>query len=373
MLKIDELKVIEVIKTSKSVAEVNERIGYYRDSSAGFRRVRNIIKKYNVDVSHFTGQLWSKGKTILSDNRMHHKYNPEDIFCENSKVARAHVRRIIIQEKLIDYKCSECGIDEWRHKKISFDLEHKNGIRNDNRLENLTFLCPNCHSQTSTYKGRNNNKPVIPEQEILKVAETSSNIREILMKLGLSEGCTYKRIRRILQKNNFIFPHLRKENQIQLDEKIDRPIPRPDWRVLPKPDQRKVIRPSKQELIELVKTKSMLEITKIFGLKNDNSIRKWCECYDIKYKELSPFSHTYKKLYPKPIKIKKIIRKFTQQEIQDILNLIQEDNISLRKIAKKFSTCHQVIMRIRDKHLNGPLDQQQGVIPFRAETVSVEI
>ena len=62
----------------------------------------------------------------------------------------------IIKQKLIDYICSECGLsDEWNGKVISLQLEHKNGKNNDNRLDNLTFLCPNCHSQTDTYAGKN--------------------------------------------------------------------------------------------------------------------------------------------------------------------------------------------------------------------------
>lgn len=64
-----------------------------------------------------------------------------------------------MDENLIPYKCMECGLEnEWNNKKISLQLEHKNGINNDNRLENLGFLCPNCHSQTDSYAGKNKKK-----------------------------------------------------------------------------------------------------------------------------------------------------------------------------------------------------------------------
>ena len=53
------------------------------------------------------------------------------------------------------YRCSECGIDSWNNKPISLELEHKNGNSSDNSLENVCLLCPNCHSQTSTYKVKN--------------------------------------------------------------------------------------------------------------------------------------------------------------------------------------------------------------------------
>lgn len=57
---------------------------------------------------------------------------------------------------LIDgYKCSECGISEYNNKSLTLHLEHKNGNAIDNSKQNLCLLCPNCHGQTPTYKGRN--------------------------------------------------------------------------------------------------------------------------------------------------------------------------------------------------------------------------
>ncbi|MBX9580218.1 MAG: HNH endonuclease [Gemmataceae bacterium] len=52
--------------------------------------------------------------------------------------------------------CTRCGISEWQGCPLSLHLDHVNGVNNDNRLENLRFLCPNCHSQTESYckKGR---------------------------------------------------------------------------------------------------------------------------------------------------------------------------------------------------------------------------
>jgi len=73
----------------------------------------------------------------------------------SAHATRASVRKTIIREELIPYKCGMCGIDEWNNKKLSLHLDHINGVNDDHRLENLRFLCPNCHSQTETYTGRN--------------------------------------------------------------------------------------------------------------------------------------------------------------------------------------------------------------------------
>lgn len=82
-----------------------------------------------------------------------------DLFCENSPHSRNTLKKRILKNKLIEYKCFECGnTGEWNGKPITLQLEHKNGISNDNRLENLCFLCPNCHSQTETYAGKSAEK-----------------------------------------------------------------------------------------------------------------------------------------------------------------------------------------------------------------------
>jgi ribosomal protein L44E len=68
---------------------------------------------------------------------------------------RASVRKKIIKDQLIKYECNMCKLSEWNGKQLSLHLDHINGKNGDHRLENLRFLCPNCHSQTETYVGRN--------------------------------------------------------------------------------------------------------------------------------------------------------------------------------------------------------------------------
>jgi hypothetical protein len=80
----------------------------------------------------------------------------DEVFCENATIARHHVKRKIINRNLIPHECGICGIGpEWLGNPMPLILDHINGINNDNRLDNLRFVCSNCDSQLPTYKARN--------------------------------------------------------------------------------------------------------------------------------------------------------------------------------------------------------------------------
>ena len=68
---------------------------------------------------------------------------------------RTHIKNRLLAAGLLANRCDGCGLSEWRGKPLSIQIDHINGIRNDNRLENLRMLCPNCHSQTETFGARN--------------------------------------------------------------------------------------------------------------------------------------------------------------------------------------------------------------------------
>ena len=72
-----------------------------------------------------------------------------------SRSSRHWKKRKLVRDGILDYRCIECGISEWRGRPLAIQIDHINGIRDDWRIDNLRMLCPNCHSQTPTFAGRN--------------------------------------------------------------------------------------------------------------------------------------------------------------------------------------------------------------------------
>ena len=196
---------------------------------------------------------------------------------------RSYLKKKIIKNNLLEYKCSECGLkDSWNFKPLCLQLDHINGIRYDNRIENLRFLCPNCHSQQIT-----SNRPIdkrwnskITEESVKCNADNASSYREILLRLNVADSsANYKKVKSVLNILGIV-----------IERKKRKPVP--DM-FLPRPHTRKVERPNKEKLIELLKEYPLKKIAEFYKV-TDNSIRKWCNSYMIDYKKISPFSHNFK-------------------------------------------------------------------------------
>lgn len=98
--------------------------------------------------------------------------------------------------------CNQCGIDTWNGKKLPLELDHINGVSNDNRLENLRLLCPNCHSLTDTWRGKNINtgKVKVSDENILTAYDKTGNIRQTLLEVGLApKGGNYSRVKKLIR------------------------------------------------------------------------------------------------------------------------------------------------------------------------------
>lgn len=148
--KLSDEQFVELLKKSSNISEVLFKLGYtIKGNSWGFSQIKRRMTDLNLDYSIF------KGKQCVTVNNATKTIKAEDILKENCKHQRNVLRKYVIKNNLIPYKCAICGCAEWYGKTLSLELDHINGLNNDNRLGNLRFLCPNCHSQTSTYGSRN--------------------------------------------------------------------------------------------------------------------------------------------------------------------------------------------------------------------------
>lgn len=138
VFNIPETKFIESLISNNSFAKVTDLFGL---PTYCYRAVIARSKKLKIDTSHF---------------KISHKQNLKDILIKDSKWTQTNrLKGRLFEEGLKEKICENCRLDIWQDKPIPLEIDHSNGIRNDNRIENLKILCPNCHALTPTYRGRN--------------------------------------------------------------------------------------------------------------------------------------------------------------------------------------------------------------------------
>lgn len=234
----------EVVSSSKTISECVKKLGF-RTGHAN-ERFKMFCEMHEIDISHLSMKKSNPRRPRKSD---------EEVFVKNS----TYYNRKCIKDRMIkmgiQYVCKECGIsNEWNGKQLNLTLEHINGIHDDNRIDNLCFLCPNCHSQTPTYCGRN-----VKKRTIMR-CKSCGNLS------GKNKYCS-KNCRTSSTRKYKDFPRKRSDGSI-------------------------IERPTKEDLIKTIQENNcvFLKVAKVYRV-SDNAVRKWCIKYSIptKKKDLKKF------------------------------------------------------------------------------------
>lgn len=144
-------QLVEAVKNNISFSSVLKELKL-RSAGSNWKTIKKYIQDYQIDTSHFFNNPQQVSCYL---RKVENKYKESEIFCKNSRVHRSSLRRLLRQK--LPYICDICkNRGEHLGNPLVLQMDHKNGISDDNRLENLRWLCPNCHSQTDTFAGRKN-------------------------------------------------------------------------------------------------------------------------------------------------------------------------------------------------------------------------
>lgn len=151
----EELEII--IKESNSITEALTKCnlrnikGRNRSTFKKKCEAENLIIEFN--------QLKIRGMNTLIHKKSKSRLSQKELLVKDCKFGQVSLRRLIRRDNLLENKCSICNLlPLWNNQVLVLQIDHINGINNDNRLENLRLLCPNCHSQTANFSGRANKK-----------------------------------------------------------------------------------------------------------------------------------------------------------------------------------------------------------------------
>jgi len=232
----------EAIARSYSWAETLRRL-QYRSAGGNWLTAKKYASLWAIPTEHF-----DPDRVRSAALRRSAVPRPlKEILVEHSAYSRHHLKRRLFAEGVKERRCELCGQGEtWRGSRMALILDHVNGVPDDNRLENLRIVCPNCAATFDTHCARKNRLPVVP--------------------------------RSCLHCGGDFAPRYRRQRYCSRECAAHRS--RGDaLRGVPRPDARKVERPPYEQLLREIDETSFLAVGRKYGV-SDNAIRKWIRFYE---------------------------------------------------------------------------------------------
>jgi Zn finger protein HypA/HybF involved in hydrogenase expression len=187
-----------------------------------FEPVKGLLNYCSLECRN--SRSWSdedkKNKSISAKNsnkvKIANTNRPEDYWIKIGETRKENHKKQILESNYEDLsfeslrfrilyeqenKCNKCGLDEWLGQELVLELEHKDGNNKNNNHSNLEMICPNCHSLTQTWRGRNKRerRHRVPDKRLLESLMVNDwNMRQALLDVGLSpKGGNYKRCHKL--------------------------------------------------------------------------------------------------------------------------------------------------------------------------------
>lgn len=230
----------KAVAESKSYSETLRRLGM---RPAGGNHA--LLKKYVNETWKFSTEHFDPGAAAVQN--LHRPAKPlDEVLVKESSYSRNKVKQRLFEAGIKKRACEMCGQDEtWRGRRMALILDHINGTPDDNRLENLRIVCPNCAATLDTHCGRKNRM-----QAPIRTCGRCGG--EFIAKYRRHRYCS-------------------RACGVRWDRSVLRGKPRMD--------QRGVDRPPYEQLIDEIQATSYLAVGRKYGV-SDNAVRKWVRFYE---------------------------------------------------------------------------------------------